>query len=263
MGRATQPALRAQGGQRARAARRPRREAPPLPGQLLAEPGCHSRASSDLGARTSLGHDLRCHDVKCLGRSLVKQLQRAQALGAQRASSPRGPREDSCGNAPARTADGSTPSTSPGREGGSSSVTACSGQPWRGLHFLLAVTLSHAYTHTPCAHTPLTYTHSTYTTDTHTHPFPGMRCTSPVWLPPLGNRGRRSCSHRPLEPAGARRKLCARLCSSTPQPQTHCQAGGRLRRCLPENLLPKEPETLPPASSRLDRELCTLCRVTG
>lgn len=195
--------------------------------------------------------------------STMKQLQRARALGAQRAA------PVDLGRAlvgtPARTADGSTPSTPlAGREGVLASVTAARPALERSAlpaccHSLTCV---HTHTHPVCAHTPLTYTHSTYTTDTHTHPFPGMRCTSPVWLPPLGNRGRRPCSHRPLEPAGARGSCVHALCSSTPQPQTHCQAGGRLRRCLPENLLPKEPETLP-RQQPPHRELCTLCRVTG
>ena len=128
--------------------------------------------------------------------SAVKQLQTAQALGAQRAA-PMDLGRTPAGT-PAHTSEGSTPSTPLlGWESPLASVTAARPALERPAlpaccHSLTCVythTYTHTHTHTLCTHTPHIYTQHIH--HRHTHPFPGMRCTSPVWLPPLGNRGRR------------------------------------------------------------------------
>lgn len=110
--------------------------------------------------------------------------------------------------------------------------------------------LTCTHTHRPCAHTHPSHIHTAHTPQTHrpTHtPLP----RDALYLTYVAT----SPAHTdPLEPAGARGRRVHAPCSSTPQPQTHRQGGGRLRRHLPENLLPTEPETSLPR---------TLCRVTG
>ena len=186
--------------------------------------------------------------------SAVKQLQTARALGAQRAA-PMDLGRTPAGT-PAHTSEGSTPSTPLlGWESPLASVTAARPALERPAlpaccHSLTCVyTHTHTHTHTHCAHIPLTYTHSTYTTDTHT---PSLGCAAPhlCGCLPWGTEGDSPCSR------------VHALCSSTPQPQTHRQGGGHLRRCLPENLFPKEPETSP-RQQPPRCELHTLCRATG
>lgn len=102
--------------------------------------------------------------------------------------------------------------------------------------------LTCTHTHRPRAHTHPSHIHTAHTPQTHrpTHtPLP----RDALYLTYVAT----SPAHTdPLEPAGARGRRVHAPCSSTPQPQTHRQGGGRLRRHLPENLLPTEPETSPP-----------------
>ena len=192
--------------------------------------------------------------------SARKQLQTARALGAQTAASVDLGRTPA--GTPARTSEGSTPSTLLlGWEGPLASVTAARPALERPALPACCHSLTCVHTHTLCTHTRHIYTQHIHHRHTHT---PSLGCAAPhlCGCLPWGTEGDGPCSHGPLEPAGARGSRVHTLCSSTPQPQTHRQGGGHLRRCLPENLFPKEPETCPPQQPP-PCELHTLCRATG
>lgn len=154
---------------------------------------------------------------------------------------------------------GSAPAPrSSGREGVLASVTAAAspGEVCTSCLLSLSHMRTHTHTHRVRTHT-LTYTHSTYTTDTHTHPLPwdALHLTCVAASP--GEQGRHTCSHRPLTPLELEEAMCT-LCAPqlhSPKPTARL---GTSEEVSAENLLPKEPETLPPASTY--RELCTLCR---